>query len=71
MGRDIVKAEDGVLVITRIVTNVNTFYVRDGRVAVNLEATSAGLPSMPFDRISPTSSSALRRAFLIAANGIR
>lgn len=36
-GRDIVKAEDGLLTITRVVTNVNNFYVRDGRVVVNLE----------------------------------
>ncbi|MCX7817625.1 MAG: PEP-CTERM sorting domain-containing protein [Kiritimatiellae bacterium] len=37
MGNDVVKAEAGALYIQRIVTNVNNFYVRSGRVINELE----------------------------------
>jgi autotransporter-associated beta strand protein len=37
MGHDVVKSELGNLIIQRVVTNVSTLYVRDGRVHINLE----------------------------------
>jgi autotransporter-associated beta strand protein len=45
-GNDIVKGEDGTLVIQRITTNVNNFVVRDGKVQWNLEGNAALMPQI-------------------------
>ncbi len=45
-GRGLVKAEDGTLVFQRIVTNVSTLLIRDGRAQWNLEGDLAMLPDI-------------------------
>ncbi len=43
-GRDIVKAEGGALIIQRVVTNLSTLYLRDGRIHINLEGNVGAHP---------------------------
>ena len=45
-GHDIVKAEDGVVYFQRLVTNVNTIYVRDGSFRIDPEGNPATLPNI-------------------------